>query len=85
MGKGSKVCRAGGDRVGMVAMALTKVIGVYRIFSRYLPPRCRFYPSCSEYAIEALKKHGALKGITLSLTRLLRCHPLSEGGYDPVP
>ena len=49
------------------------------------PPSCRFTPTCSEYAIAALKKHGALKGIWLTLKRLLRCHPWGGSGYDPVP
>ena len=47
--------------------------------------RCRFYPSCSAYAVEALQKHGALKGVRLAGWRLLRCHPWCDGGHDPVP
>ncbi|MCD6451093.1 MAG: membrane protein insertion efficiency factor YidD [Acidobacteria bacterium] len=47
--------------------------------------RCRFEPSCSHYAIEAISRFGARKGLLLSLKRLLRCHPFSSGGYDPVP
>ena len=53
--------------------------------SRILPPTCRFMPSCSEYAIEALEKHGAIKGGWLAAKRLGRCHPLGGHGYDPVP
>ena len=49
------------------------------------PPSCRFTPTCSQYAIEALKKHGPLKGLYLSLRRILRCHPGGGSGYDPVP
>ncbi|MCK4682201.1 membrane protein insertion efficiency factor YidD [Candidatus Bipolaricaulota bacterium] len=61
-------------------------IRVYRqAVSPLLPRRCRFYPSCSEYAIEAITKHGVLKGGRLTVKRLLRCHPLNPGGYDPVP
>ncbi|MDQ2069755.1 membrane protein insertion efficiency factor YidD [Natronospira bacteriovora] len=46
---------------------------------------CRFHPSCSEYAMEAVQTHGALRGCCLSVRRILRCHPFSEGGFDPVP
>ena len=50
-----------------------------------LPPSCRFQPTCSQYAIEAIQKHGALKGGALAFWRILRCNPFSKGGYDPVP
>lgn len=53
--------------------------------SRVLPPSCRYGPSCSQYAIEALEKYGAIKGGLLALKRLLRCHPWGGHGYDPVP
>ncbi len=49
------------------------------------PPSCRFSPTCSAYALEALEKYGALKGSWLALRRLLKCHPFHKGGYDPVP
>ena len=52
--------------------------------SPLLPPSCRFTPTCSEYAIEAVARYGFWKGMVLGLKRLSRCHPLSEGGYDPV-
>ncbi len=52
--------------------------------SPLLPPACRFTPTCSEYAADAIARYGFLKGSVLGLKRLLRCHPFSEGGYDPV-
>lgn len=55
------------------------------LISPMLPPSCRFTPSCSQYAIEALRKHGALKGSWLAVRRILRCHPWGGSGYDPVP
>jgi len=62
------------------------LIKVYqRTLSRMLPPSCRFYPSCSEYGVQALQKHGVFKGGWLTVKRLSRCHPLNPGGYDPVP
>jgi len=56
-----------------------------KLLSPWLPPTCRFTPSCSQYAKEALKKHGAFHGIFLAAKRLLKCHPFHAGGYDPVP
>jgi len=55
-----------------------------KYLSPLLPASCRFEPTCSEYAREALRKHGLWKGLLLSLWRVLRCHPYSRGGYDPV-
>ncbi|HEY9475712.1 MAG TPA: membrane protein insertion efficiency factor YidD [Mycobacteriales bacterium] len=69
-----------------VARALLAVIGVYRRYiSPALPPSCRFTPSCSAYAMEALERHGAGWGTWLAVRRLLRCHPWHRGGHDPVP
>lgn len=56
-----------------------------RTLSRWLPPTCRFTPSCSEYALEALERHGVWRGGWYSLNRILRCHPFHPGGFDPVP
>lgn len=53
--------------------------------SRVIPPTCRYHPSCSAYAIEALRKYGAVRGSWLALKRLLRCHPWGGSGHDPVP
>ncbi len=66
---------------GMILM----VKGYKQFVSPLLPPSCRFYPTCSEYMISAIEKHGPLKGLFLGLKRLLRCNPFFRGGYDPVP
>ena len=59
--------------------------GYQRAISPLLGPRCRFYPSCSQYALEALATHGLAAGLWLAVRRLARCHPLHPGGLDPVP
>lgn len=65
---------------------LVKLIRLYqRFLSPLLPSTCRFTPSCSQYAVEAIEKHGVLKGCTLAAWRILRCNPLSKGGDDPIP
>jgi putative membrane protein insertion efficiency factor len=62
------------------------MIRVYQLtLSRTMPPSCRFYPSCSEYTLQAIAKYGALKGSWLGVKRIARCHPFHPGGYDPVP
>ncbi len=62
-----------------------KIIKLYKAFlSPSIGNHCRFYPSCSEYAIEAIEKEGAAKGIIKTISRVLRCNPFSAGGYDPV-
>ncbi|GAA4677970.1 membrane protein insertion efficiency factor YidD [Phytohabitans rumicis] len=74
------------ERPGIAARVLTSLVIAYRRWiSPALPARCRFYPSCSAYALEAIAKHGALRGAGLAVWRLLRCHPFHPGGYDPVP
>lgn len=55
-----------------------------KIISPMLPPSCRFYPTCSEYSIQAIEKYGVVKGVAKSFWRILRCNPLGKGGYDPV-
>lgn len=65
---------------------LLALIRIYQyLISPLLGRRCRFFPSCSEYTAEALKKHGVLKGARLGLKRISRCHPWNPGGFDPVP
>lgn len=67
-------------------LLLALVITLYqRLVSPFLGPRCRFYPSCSQYAKEAVLKHGVLRGSALALGRLARCHPWNPGGVDAVP
>jgi len=55
------------------------------VFSHLMPVGCKFYPSCSHYAAEAIERHGAAGGLRLALSRLWRCRPFTQGGYDPVP
>lgn len=65
---------------------LLSLIRFYRSsVSPLFPPRCRYIPTCSEYALQAVEKYGALRGGWLALKRFLRCHPFHKGGYDPVP
>ena len=72
--------------MSVAARVLTAAIVAYRRYvSPVLPARCRFYPSCSAYAQEALTRHGAVRGTALTIWRLLRCQPFHPGGYDPVP
>ncbi|MDK6863821.1 membrane protein insertion efficiency factor YidD [Nosocomiicoccus ampullae] len=65
------------------------ILQMIRFYQRYIspmsPPSCRFYPTCSQYAIEAVEEHGAIKGSYLAVHRILKCHPLHKGGFDPVP
>ena len=66
-------------------VVMLPIRGYQKFISPGLPPSCRFSPSCSQYALEAVSKHGALKGMWLGARRLVRCHPFNPGGYDPVP
>ncbi len=70
----------------MLARPLVLLIRGYQVaISPLLPPACRYTPTCSQYALEAVRRYGALRGSWMSLRRLLRCHPFRSGGYDPVP
>lgn len=69
----------------LVVYLVSALIKAYKyLVSPILPSSCRFYPSCSEYALDALRKYGLVKGLWLTIKRISRCHPLSAGGYDPV-
>jgi putative membrane protein insertion efficiency factor len=73
-------------RPGLIARSALWLIAAYRRFlSPLLGANCRYTPSCSAYAQEAVERHGAARGAVLSLRRIGRCHPFREGGYDPVP
>nr|WP_130491323.1 membrane protein insertion efficiency factor YidD [Motilibacter rhizosphaerae] len=69
----------------MSRLLLALLRGYSRWISPMSPPRCRYHPSCSSYAGEAIAVHGALRGTAYAAWRLLRCHPFTPGGYDPVP
>lgn len=73
-------------RVSPLAWAFIAAIRVYQwTLSPFMGGQCRFHPTCSRYAEEAYRRHGAWRGTKLSVLRLLRCHPFHRGGYDPVP
>ena len=65
------------------------LIALIKFYRKYISPikgtKCPYFPTCSEYGMEAIEKHGALKGGFLAIYRIIRCNPLSKGGYDPVP
>jgi hypothetical protein len=66
-------------------LALLLLRGYKLVISPVLPVACRFYPTCSEYAMQAIEQHGVLRGFWLAVKRITRCHPWNAGGYDPVP
>ena len=69
----------------MRALALVPLRFYKRFLSPLLPPMCRFEPTCSIYMMQAIEKHGTLRGVWLGMRRLARCHPFNPGGWDPVP
>lgn len=86
MAQGQLSSPEAGRGTGLAARVLSGLIRGYQlVLSPLIGPRCRHLPSCSEYAIEALETHGALRGGWLAARRILRCHPWGTSGYDPVP
>jgi len=67
------------------SLLITLIRGYQKYISPLKPPSCRFTPTCSHYGIEALNKYGVIRGIYLTTLRIMRCHPWSQGGHDPVP
>src|SRR3954453_13522067 len=83
---GAVVARLGRFLLRVPVLVLTLLVRGYQLFvSPLLGPRCRFYPSCSAYALTALQRHGAVRGTWLTVCRLARCHPWNPGGVDHVP
>lgn len=73
------------NRRALIWLLLLPIRFYRRFLSPLLPPSCRFTPTCSQYAMEAIKKHGPIKGLALAIWRILRCNPWGGSGYDPVP
>jgi len=75
-----------GPALSLGARLATGLINGYRRYiSPFLGPRCRFYPTCSDYAVQAIRRFGAVRGIWLAMRRIVRCQPFCDGGYDPLP
>lgn len=68
----------------MIKNAIIKIIDIYQKISKTLPPKCRHYPSCSEYTKQAIEKYGPVGGIFIGMKRIIKCNQLFEGGYDPL-
>ena len=75
----------GGAPRTLLASLLLTLVRLYRTTGVFRSPRCRFYPSCSSYALQAIRVHGGLRGATFTVRRLVRCHPWNPGGVDHVP
>jgi uncharacterized protein len=76
---------AAGERPSLLARLVLGLLALYRATAVLRTPRCRFLPTCSSYAVEAVRRHGALRGTLLAVRRVGRCHPWNPGGFDPVP
>lgn len=73
------------NKTAIQRIIILSIRGYQKWISPLMGPKCRFYPSCSSYTIESVIKFGSLKGLWLAMKRILKCHPLHQGGYDPVP
>ena len=73
------------SRAVIIQILITLIRAYQLVISPLIGPSCRFQPTCSHYAIEAIKEHGAFFGVWLALKRIMRCHPMGGSGYDPVP
>ncbi len=82
-GRGAAIC-VGGSRVAARVVAVAPIVVYQRVISPAIPRRCKYEPTCSRYAVEAIREYGILRGLVLAGWRLLRCNPWSHGGYDPV-
>lgn len=67
-----------------ISLFVKYIIKIYQFFSALFPPKCRFYPSCSNYMLQAIDKYGLFKGLFLGTKRICKCHPFHPGGYDPI-